>query len=184
MRGLTIAILFPVLQTIGYGVTRREAVFMTYGGLRGAVSLALALLIDSHPTINAATKDFILIQTAGVVTLSLLINGTTSGYLYSHLQLYRTNRYHDLLVKQAMGCLHDDIMSYLHSKLSKDKFHQFGEMKVVRALFTNYSGAELVHEELVGWTQTPVNEAPWPREMVRDVDVGVERGREVSRFCN
>jgi len=57
-------------------------------------------------------------------------------------------------------------MSYLHSKLSKDKFHQFGEMKVVRALFTNYSGAELVHEELVGWTQTPVNEAPWPREMI------------------
>ena len=166
VRGLTIAILFPVLQTIGYGVTRREAVFMTYGGLRGAVSLALALLIDSHPTINAATKDFILIQTAGVVTLSLLINGTTSGYLYSHLQLYRTNRYHDLLVKQAMGCLHDDIMSYLHSKLSKDKFHRFGSMKVVRALFTNYSGAELVHEELVGWTQTPVNEAPWPREMV------------------
>ena len=80
-------------------------------GLRGAVSLALALLIDSHPTIDNKTKDFVLIQTAGVVTLSLLINGTTAGFVYEHLQLYRKNRYHEQLIQQAMACLHDDTTS-------------------------------------------------------------------------
>lgn len=35
----------PLLKRMGYGLTWRNAAVMTWGGLRGAVSLALALLV-------------------------------------------------------------------------------------------------------------------------------------------
>lgn len=174
VRGLTLTLLFPILQKIGYGVTLKECVFMTWGGLRGAVSLALALLIDAHPTIDNKTKDFILIQTAGVVTLSLLINGTTAGYLYAHLRLYRTNRYHDQLVQQAMGCLHDDTMSWVYSALSPDDFHQNADLTVVQELMPDFSKAELLHEELINVTTIPIRKASWPAA------IGVDESGEVA----
>jgi NhaP-type Na+/H+ or K+/H+ antiporter len=165
VRGLTIAMLFPILQTIGYGVTKKEAMFMTFGGLRGAVSLALALLIDSHPTIDNKTKDFVLIQTAGVVTLSLLINGTTSGYVYEHLKLYRKNRYHDQLVQQAMGCMHDDTITWMYSTLAGDEFHCEADLGVIKDLMIDFSKAELLDDELVGYEATPVSKAQWPADI-------------------
>jgi NhaP-type Na+/H+ or K+/H+ antiporter len=166
VRGLTITMLFPILQTIGYGVTKKEAMFMTFGGLRGAVSLALALLIDAHPTIESKTKDFVLIQTAGVVTLSLFINGTLSGYVYQRLDLYRKNRYRDLLARQAMACLHDGAISWMRANLSGDEFHGHADFKVVEDLMIDFSNAELVHDELVGYIAKPVNDAPWKAEII------------------
>lgn len=165
VRGLTITSLFPILQTIGYGVTKKEAMFMTFAGLRGAVSLALALLIDSHPTIESKTKDFVLIQTAGVVTLSLLINGTLCGYVYQHLDLYRKNRYRDQLVRQAMACLHEDSMSWMHAALAADEFHGHADFKIVEDLMIDFSDAELVHDELVGYKAKPVDETHWKAEI-------------------
>ena len=161
VRGLTITILFPILRSIGYGVSKKEAAFMTFGGLRGAVSLALALLIDAHPTIDHKTKDFVLIQTAGVVTLSLLINGTLSGYVYNSLQLYRKNHYHDQLVQQAMAGLQDGTISFVKSTLSKNDFHGHADMNVVKDLIIDFSKAVLVHDELVGYAAKPVSDAPW-----------------------
>ena len=161
VRGLTITILFPILRTIGYGITKKEAAFMTFGGLRGAVSLALALLIDSHPTIDNKTKDFVLIQTAGVVTLSLLINGTLSGYVYQRLELYRKNVYHDQLVSKAMACVHDDTIAWMFAALATDDFHGHADFNVVKELMIDFSEAQLVDGELAEYEAKPVAEAPW-----------------------
>jgi sodium/hydrogen exchanger 10/11 len=51
-RGLVIAILSPILRNTGYGMTWKEGIVMTWGGLRGAVSLALALQVAHHDTID------------------------------------------------------------------------------------------------------------------------------------
>ena len=55
---------------------------MTYGGLRGAVSLAMALLLDMDNSVDVLTKDMVVFHTAGIVTLTIVINGTTAGALY------------------------------------------------------------------------------------------------------
>ena len=39
---------YPVTSRIGIGTTWREAVFMSYGGLRGAVGIALALSLHAE----------------------------------------------------------------------------------------------------------------------------------------
>ena len=54
---------------------------MTYGGLRGAVSLAMALLLDMDNSVDVLTKDMVVFHTAGIVTLTIVINGTTAGAL-------------------------------------------------------------------------------------------------------
>jgi sodium/hydrogen exchanger 10/11 len=45
-RGLMIFILYPLLQRIGYGLDWQNATVMSWGGLRGAVGLALALVVS------------------------------------------------------------------------------------------------------------------------------------------
>ena len=45
-RLITFIILYPLLQRTGYGITVPNAMVMIWGGLRGAVSLSLALVIS------------------------------------------------------------------------------------------------------------------------------------------
>ena len=51
-RGMVITILSPILRHTGYGMSWKEGIVMTWGGLRGAVSLALALQVAHHDTID------------------------------------------------------------------------------------------------------------------------------------
>jgi len=39
--------MFPVLESVGYGCTWPDAYVMIYGGLRGAIGLALALIVET-----------------------------------------------------------------------------------------------------------------------------------------
>ncbi|HJL24609.1 MAG TPA: cation:proton antiporter, partial [Polyangiaceae bacterium LLY-WYZ-15_(1-7)] len=66
-------------------VTTRAAAVMTWGGLRGAVSLALALLLSQQAGIDATLRAQILTVTAGVVLGTILLNGSTTGALLRKL---------------------------------------------------------------------------------------------------
>lgn len=68
-------------------VDPRSASVMAWGGLRGAVSLALALLLEGLPGIPEALGAQVLAVTTGVVLLTLLVNGSTTGTLLRRLGL-------------------------------------------------------------------------------------------------
>ena len=63
-------------QTIGY-----------WGGLRGAVGLALALSIPEIPAIPEENRELIIVLTLGVALFTLLVPGTTIGNLIHRLKL-------------------------------------------------------------------------------------------------
>ncbi len=44
--------LFPILTRVGYSVTWKDIVIITWGGLRGAVGLALALVVAQTKSID------------------------------------------------------------------------------------------------------------------------------------
>jgi NhaP-type Na+/H+ or K+/H+ antiporter len=46
IRGLMVLLFYPALKVMGYGLGWRVAIVPSYGGLRGAVGLSLALIIS------------------------------------------------------------------------------------------------------------------------------------------
>ena len=65
----------PVLRATKEPVRTKEGMVMAWGGLRGAVSLALALVIVQTPALDEELRMQMLRVTAGVVLLTILING-------------------------------------------------------------------------------------------------------------
>ncbi|WP_136809307.1 cation:proton antiporter [Desulfosediminicola flagellatus] len=77
IRAVSISMFLPLLQRIGLGITREKSIVLIWGGLRGAVALALALVVAQDRRIPSELGDQILFLTAGIVVLTLLINGTS-----------------------------------------------------------------------------------------------------------
>jgi NhaP-type Na+/H+ or K+/H+ antiporter len=59
----------------------------SYAGLRGAVGLALALIVQASEKTPTHTKDVILHHVGFIAMYTLLINATTTGWLVKKLKL-------------------------------------------------------------------------------------------------
>lgn len=87
IRGFSIMVFIPLLKRIGIGINREKAIVLWWGGLRGAVSLALALTVAADDLIPKALGGHILFLCAGIVVLTILINGSTMGLVLKLLGL-------------------------------------------------------------------------------------------------
>lgn len=87
IRFAMITLFYPVMKRLGYGLTKRESVILTWGGLRGALGMTLALMVSYTPGIPEDIRRQILFLTAGIVTLTLSVNATTMRWLLNRLGL-------------------------------------------------------------------------------------------------
>jgi NhaP-type Na+/H+ or K+/H+ antiporter len=140
IRGFVVLLFSPLLRNIGYGLTKKEAVVMVWGGLRGAVSLALALLIDGNHLIGDRAREMIFLQTTGIVTLTLVINGTTSGMVYKWLEVYPPNPFRPALATQGLRNIQQEMDKVIH-KLSSHWFHGNADLDTLVKLMPNFSNA-------------------------------------------
>ena len=62
-------------------------ILSAYAGLRGAVGLALALMVIASEKVPTYVKEIILLHVGLVAVLTLLINATTTGALVRKLGL-------------------------------------------------------------------------------------------------
>jgi len=95
IRGTVIFLSRPILSYLSPDknkVTRSEAVVMTWGGLRGALGLALAIQvsIDQDDLIDDITADRVLFFTGGIAALTICINATTCPLLVKWLGVTQT----------------------------------------------------------------------------------------------
>jgi Na+/H+ antiporter len=79
----------PVMNRLTDRISPAQATVMSWGGLRGAVSLALALVVSQNADIPAELRGQILLATAGVVLLTIVVNGSTIGALLRRFGLDR-----------------------------------------------------------------------------------------------
>lgn len=89
IRALAVGGSRPLMNRIASPVSKPEAAVMTWGGLRGAVSLALALVVSQHPDLPQALREQVLLLTAGVVLLTVVVNGATMPWLLRRFGLDR-----------------------------------------------------------------------------------------------
>lgn len=115
IRFAMIMLFFPLMKRLGYGLSRRESVILTWGGLRGALAMTLALMVSYTPAIPEDIRSQILFYTAGVVTLTLCINATTMRWLLNRLGLTYIPSARTLLEYRIEQSLHESSEKYLEN---------------------------------------------------------------------
>lgn len=92
IRGVTILILYPSLKRMGYGLTFKDSIVMTWGGLRGAVGLALALIVElDENRLPPKFRALTIFHMGLMAAFTLIINGTTMPYLLQYLGTTKTS---------------------------------------------------------------------------------------------
>lgn len=121
VRLIMIFIFSPILSRVGYGSTWQEMFVMSWGGLRGAVGLALALSVQQNPNIPSALGDRVLFHTAGIVLLTLLLNATSLRYVLKVLKMNEVTHGKKLVVATAITEL-QHMMQMQIDQLKSDRF--------------------------------------------------------------
>lgn len=80
LRGFVVAVLYPIVANVGLKCSRNDAVFLAWAGLRGAVGMALALIVQGNRSESDLSKhdtDRVFFFVGGIAALTLVINATT-----------------------------------------------------------------------------------------------------------
>jgi len=158
VRAVVILMFYPIMKRTGYGLPKKDAIVVWYGALRGAIGLALALMVAGIEPIQIATAleipeaqaviviNQFLFLISGVVALTLLINATTIKLLVNGLGLTKIPA-----VKAAMMATAIKQMTRETEKtvelLKGDKFMSGANWNAVRAYLPNLSAPEISDEE-------------------------------------
>eukprot|EP01084_Bolivina_argentea_P109634 195969_1 len=147
-RALAIWQMYPVLQATGYGCTFNDSVVMVYGGLRGAIGLALALIVETEDSFDKLDRDRVLFHVCGIVVLTLVVNAPTVKYVVQYLGLNKPPSDTAALFKSATHHL----MDHVHHKLNEmklDKHYVGANWLKVNELQPNY---DELYESIFGKT--------------------------------
>ena len=94
--------LVPLVGRLTEKIDLRFQTIMFWGGLRGAVALALLLVVANHPQIPNTIKSLFLTLGAGVIITTLLVNALTIQPLLEFFGLHKYDRAELFLRSQGM----------------------------------------------------------------------------------
>ena len=102
-RAVTVFGLLPLLTAaVGARVDNRYKTVICWGGLRGALSLALALAVTEHADLSDEIGSFVAIGATGFVLTTLVVNGLTLRPLLNLLELNKLSALERALRNQAL----------------------------------------------------------------------------------
>ncbi|KJK20696.1 sodium:proton exchanger [Burkholderiaceae bacterium 16] len=115
-RLLTLFGLLPLLSRLKLSapINGPYKLAIAWGGLRGAVTLVLALGIAENDALPYAARHFIAILATGFVLVSLLLNGTTLRWLIHQLGLDRLSPQDHALQRQAIQLSTEEVETMLN----------------------------------------------------------------------
>ncbi|MBU8891820.1 MAG: cation:proton antiporter [Bacteroidales bacterium] len=132
VRAIVIAIFFPIMKKAGYGLPKKNAYVLWWGALRGAIGLALALIVAGESKIDGVIRDQFLFYTAGIVTLTLVVNATTIKVLLSWLGLTDIPPAKQKMILNAKSYLRNTAENSM-DKLKSDRFLSRANWESVKA---------------------------------------------------
>jgi NhaP-type Na+/H+ or K+/H+ antiporter len=89
IRAVIILVLWPFFNLTGQPVHWKEALVMTWSGLRGAVGLILAIIVDDTPQMLEMVGTQFLFHIGGIAMLTISVNATLAPILLRNLGLTR-----------------------------------------------------------------------------------------------
>ncbi|MCE7029874.1 cation:proton antiporter [Jiella avicenniae] len=108
---------FPLLARFGLydGVSRSYAVVMIWGGLRGSMTLALALAVTENPAIPRPVAAFVATIATGYTLMTLFVQGTTLRPLIQRLRLDVLSRVDRAIRDLALSATSEKVQRLAHS---------------------------------------------------------------------
>ncbi|CAF0800571.1 unnamed protein product [Rotaria sordida] len=183
-------------------LTRIDMLIMSYGGLRGALAFALALVLDEN--LAPRRKEFITASTV-VVLFTVFIQGTTLGPLVKLLNVRRkqieeptmsatlTNR----MMDHVMTCL-EDVAGIAGANSLRNKYNKFDhnymkkwllreqpQEKLDLRLWQTFRNIDLqtaikLHEEVPGAKQITTSQLPKSQTLLAVVNPSTTNSRKAS----
>ncbi len=110
-RSVVVFGLLPLLglTRLGTKVSNPYKIVMAWGGLRGAVSLALALAVTEQTAVAPEARQFIAVATTGFVLLTLFINGISLRPLIRMLGLNQLSSVERTIRNQVLTVALEDL---------------------------------------------------------------------------
>lgn len=133
IRVVQFVVCYPITVRIGLKTNWQETAFQIYGGLRGAVGIALAIALDNKVAFitggNDETPDEIHTQQAfafigGIAFLTLVINGTTAGPLLRRLGLADSTEARKRIVQAYHYRIRSTLIDEMVLLLAQNRFRE------------------------------------------------------------
>src|SRR4029077_16876051 len=156
-RALVLYVLIPILTALRLSqqIDNKFKAVILWGGLRGAITLALALAVTENQAIDPAVQRFIAVLATGFVLFTLLISGTTLRMLIGLLKLDRLSPFDQALRTQVLALSRDRVAGVIRRVGHQFKFPD----DLVGGLASEYAAAA-----------NPTTALPAPSEVEDDSD--------------
>jgi NhaP-type Na+/H+ or K+/H+ antiporter len=107
--------LYPILSRTGHGCSIKDAIFISWAGLRGALGIALALVVDiDYESLNITKEqaERLNFLVGGIAAISLVINANTAEMLLNYLGLVKEDSRDKAMVLARM---HDQVRTKINT---------------------------------------------------------------------
>jgi NhaP-type Na+/H+ or K+/H+ antiporter len=123
IRCIVVVVLYPALAHTGLKCSKKDAVFVAWAGLRGALAMSLALIVKKSNEVNIDDKDAdrVFFFVGGIAAITIIVNAVFAGRVLDYLGLLSTENSPDkiLVLKQIQKRLRKKSLD-LVTKLSKE----------------------------------------------------------------
>lgn len=98
---------------------------MVFGGLRGAVGLALALILQLTEDIDQEVRNQVTFQVIGIVGMTLMFNGTAAPYVFPRI-IGGHRKLPMRLAKKSAKAVDDEVLSHKALLKAQPRFLRVG----------------------------------------------------------
>lgn len=167
--------LLPLLTVAGLGqaISHNYKIVLCWGSLRGAVTVALALLVSETPGVSGEAKSFIFIIAMGYVFATLFVSAPTLRPLMKALKLDKLSPQERMVRNRVMalsrGRVRDQLVKVSEALGVTGHVPQTGAPEETAEIFGKMSHADLVRAGLIIATN---REAEMSLEYLRQGIVG------------
>jgi hypothetical protein len=120
IRGLMVALLWVPLNMVGSPLDWKDGVVMVWSGLRGAVSLTMAIIVDIEPAVSRQMGSRVLFHVGGIAALTCIINATSAATLLRKLGLSKASSMKERMLSQFNKHITGDVLEAFEKFLASD----------------------------------------------------------------